>query len=234
MLRAVLLVAIGAVHTISAADFAGKWSGTMETGNEPVPVYLTLNTQSSVQETQHAEAVTGTTAIGDESKTVPIEKVEIQGERLSFEIHNNAGQSVRFQFTPTRTFLVGESTIGPLNSRVCLSPQQDGGATTGHDNCDRVYNYGGANSGPMLLQRVSPEVPSDSFPANIRAAVVQLSFEIGVDGTATNIKVLRSSGLGLDEKAVETVKQWRFKPARKDGMPVAVPMTLDFVIRKAG
>jgi hypothetical protein len=34
MLRAVLLVAIGAVHTISAADFAGKWSGTMETSNE--------------------------------------------------------------------------------------------------------------------------------------------------------------------------------------------------------
>jgi TonB family protein len=86
----------------------------------------------------------------------------------------------------------------------------------------------------MLVQRVSPEVPSDSFLANIRAVVVQLSFEIGVDGTATNIKVLRSSGLGLDEKAVETVKQWRFKPARKDGMPVAVPMTLDFVIQKAG
>jgi TonB family protein len=171
-------------------------------------------------------------AIGDESKTVPIEKVQIQGERLSFEIHDNAGQNVRFQFTPTRTFLVGESTIGRLNSRVCLSPQQDGGASTGHDNCDRVYNYGGPNSGAMLVQRV--EVPYDLLPANTHSAVVQLSFEIGVDGTATNIKVLRSSGLGLDEKTVETVKQWRFKPARKDGMPVAVPMTLDIVIRNAG
>jgi hypothetical protein len=104
-------------------------------------------------------------------KPYRFERVEIQGERLSFEIHNNAGQSARFQFTPTRAFLVGECTIGPLNSRVCLSPQQDGGATTGHDNCDRVYNYGGANSGPMLLQRASPEVPSDSFPANIRACL---------------------------------------------------------------
>jgi hypothetical protein len=50
--RAVLWVAIGAVYTLSAADFAGNWSVTVETSNEPVPVCLTVNTQSLAQETQ--------------------------------------------------------------------------------------------------------------------------------------------------------------------------------------
>ena len=45
------------------------------------------------------------------------------------------------------------------------------------------------------------------------------------DGKATNIRVLRSLGLGLDEKAIEAVKQWKFKPGYKDGKPVTVEAT---------
>jgi TonB family protein len=50
--------------------------------------------------------------------------------------------------------------------------------------------------------------------------VVVLSLTVGVDGSTHDIKVERGLGYGLDEKAVETVSQWKFKPALKDGEPI--------------
>ena len=85
------------VCQLAAADSAEKWSGTMETSDGPVPIYLTLNRQPSDQARQHAEAVTGTLATAVESETVPIEKGEIQGDKLTFEIHDKAGEIVTFQ-----------------------------------------------------------------------------------------------------------------------------------------
>jgi len=55
--------------------------------------------------------------------------------------------------------------------------------------------------------------------------------EIDPSGRATNIKVQRSLGLGLDEKAIEAVKQWRFRPGYKDGRPVTVAATIEVNFR---
>jgi protein TonB len=46
-----------------------------------------------------------------------------------------------------------------------------------------------------------------------------------------NVKVQRSLGLGLDEKAIEAVKQWKFKPGYKDGKPVTVAATIEVNFR---
>jgi protein TonB len=43
----------------------------------------------------------------------------------------------------------------------------------------------------------------------------------------TDIKITRPLGSGLDEKAVEAVRQWRFKPGTKDGSPVAVRINVE-------
>jgi periplasmic protein TonB len=50
---------------------------------------------------------------------------------------------------------------------------------------------------------------------------------VGADGLPREIKVQRTLGLGLDEKAIEAVKQWEFKPAMKDGNPVAVRISVE-------
>jgi TonB family protein len=50
---------------------------------------------------------------------------------------------------------------------------------------------------------------------------------VGPDGKVHDVKVSRSLGLGLDEKAMEAVKVWKFDPARKNGQPVAVEMTIE-------
>jgi TonB family protein len=43
---------------------------------------------------------------------------------------------------------------------------------------------------------------------------------IGTDGPPHDIKIEKPLGYGLDEKALEAVRQWRFQPALKDGKPV--------------
>jgi TonB family protein len=55
--------------------------------------------------------------------------------------------------------------------------------------------------------------------------------EVGPDGDAHDIKVIRSLGLGLDEKAIEAVSQWKFKPGMKDGEPVNVAVTVEVTFR---
>jgi periplasmic protein TonB len=50
--------------------------------------------------------------------------------------------------------------------------------------------------------------------------VVVLMVVVTSEGKATNINIIKSPGLGLDQKAVEAVCEWRFKPPMKDGKPV--------------
>ena len=60
-----------------------------------------------------------------------------------------------------------------------------------------------------------------------RQGTVVVSADIGPEGGAPhNVRVLRGLGLGLDERAIEAVEKWRFKPAEKDGKPVAVKVTV--------
>ena len=54
---------------------------------------------------------------------------------------------------------------------------------------------------------------------------------VGPDGHPHNIQVQRSLGMGLDEKAIEAVRTWKFEPARKDGQPVAVQIYVEVNFR---
>ena len=47
------------------------------------------------------------------------------------------------------------------------------------------------------------------------------------DGRTYEVRVQRSLGMGLDEKAIAAVRMWRFEPARKNGQPVAVQVNVE-------
>jgi len=95
---------------------------------------------------------------------------------------------------------------------------------------DGVYRAGNGVSRPELLHKVEPEYSEEARKAKFQGVVV-LNLVVDPNGNAVNPKVIKSLGLGLDEKAMEAVKQWKFKPGYKDGKPVAVVATVEVFFR---
>jgi TonB family protein len=94
-----------------------------------------------------------------------------------------------------------------------------------------VFRAGaGGVTSPVLRWKKEPEYSEEARKAKHQGTVL-LYVEIDPSGRATNIRVQRSLGLGLDEKAIEAVKQWKFKPGYKDGKPVLVAATIEVNFR---
>ena len=93
-----------------------------------------------------------------------------------------------------------------------------------------IYRIGPNISPPKVLRKIEP-VYSDEARAAKLAGTVVIYVEIGPDGWAHNTRVMRSLGLGLEEKAVEAILQWRFLPGVKDGRPVTVMATIEVNFR---
>jgi protein TonB len=92
-----------------------------------------------------------------------------------------------------------------------------------------VYRVGGGVSAPVLLNSVEAEFSDEARRAKYQGTCL---VEIIVDahGNPQNPRVVRSLGMGLDEKAIEAVMKYKFRPAMKGGKPVAVwqPVEVDF------
>jgi len=78
---------------------------------------------------------------------------------------------------------------------------------------------GGPTTPAQVIHQVDPEFSEDARKAKFQGVVVLL-IEVGVDGRAHNPKVVEHAGLGLDEKALEAVSQWRFRPAQRGGQSI--------------
>ncbi len=77
-----------------------------------------------------------------------------------------------------------------------------------------------------MKQRKEPPYPDELRAAGIQGTVV-LALVVDEKGLPTEIRVIRPLGYGLDERAVDAVNQWRFEPARKDGMPMKFPANME-------
>lgn len=89
-----------------------------------------------------------------------------------------------------------------------------------------IYRVGGGVSAPAVIYKVDPEYSEEARDAKLSGAVM-LSTIIDASGRARDIQVVKSLGMGLDEKAIEAVEQWKFKPGEKDGQPVKVRATIE-------
>jgi len=89
-----------------------------------------------------------------------------------------------------------------------------------------AYRVGGGVSAPVATYQPDPEYSEEARKAKYQGEV-WLMVIVGTDGRAHDIRVSRSLGLGLDEKAMESVRTWKFDPGKKDGVPVAVQITVE-------
>lgn len=71
-----------------------------------------------------------------------------------------------------------------------------------------------------VLSKPEPEYSEDARKAKLQGTVI-LRIEVDVQGRAQNISIAHSLGLGLDEKAVEAVRRWLFRPATQNGKPIS-------------
>jgi periplasmic protein TonB len=94
---------------------------------------------------------------------------------------------------------------------------------------EKVYRVGGAVSPPRVISKVVPEYTQEALQAR-REGNVDLQVVVTRDGVASDIhEILQPLGFGLDEKAIEAVRQWRFKPGEKSGKPVSVMVNIEVV-----
>ncbi|MBZ5604280.1 MAG: energy transducer TonB [Acidobacteriia bacterium] len=93
-----------------------------------------------------------------------------------------------------------------------------------------AYRIGGGVSPPSVLSKVEPEYSEEARKAKWQGTVV-LQLVVDEHGLPQQMKVTRSLGLGLDQKAIEAVGKWRFKPGMKDGKPVPVIATIEVNFR---
>jgi len=100
----------------------------------------------------------------------------------------------------------------------------------GQNDARGVYRSGGDVTVPVVVYRTDPEYTEQARVAKYQGSVL-LSVDIDPAGTPTNIKVQRGLGLGLNEKAVEAVKQWKFRPGQKDGTAVSVQTNIEVIFR---
>lgn len=93
-----------------------------------------------------------------------------------------------------------------------------------------VYQIGGGVTAPKVLYAPNPDF-SEEARKNHYEGMVVLSIVVGPDGRAHNVRVERSLGMGLDDKAIEAIARWKFEPGRKDGIPVAVLANVEVSFR---
>jgi periplasmic protein TonB len=101
-----------------------------------------------------------------------------------------------------------------------VGPGENGGIGGG------VFRPGRGVTPPRPIFSPDPEFSEEARKAKFQGTCT-LMLVVTADGRPTNIRVASSLGMGLDEKAIETVRTWRFEPGLKDGHPVAVEIAVE-------
>jgi RNA polymerase sigma-70 factor (ECF subfamily) len=93
-----------------------------------------------------------------------------------------------------------------------------------------TVHTGGGVTAAVLVHKTDPDYSDEARKARWQGVVV-LSAVIDETGRLKNIKVVQPAGMGLDEKALEAVQKWIFRPARRNGVPVATPTLIEVSFR---
>jgi TonB family protein len=127
----------------------------------------------------------------------------------------------------------GPGTGGSIGSGegTGIGPGRGSGLGPGEgEGADGPYTVEGSISAPIPLYKPLPAYSEEARKEKYQG-VVSLWIVVDALGNVSDCRVVRPLGLGLDEKATETVRTWRFKPAMRNGVPVAVRVCVEVSFR---
>jgi len=108
--------------------------------------------------------------------------------------------------------------VQPLHSRITDSTPQEP--------VDGVYRAGSGVSPPRPTYNPEPEFSEQARNVGYEGVCV-LELVVDAEGMPRDIRVMHPAGMGLDDKAIESVRQWRFRPGLKSDTPVAVRINVE-------
>jgi TonB family protein len=83
---------------------------------------------------------------------------------------------------------------------------------------------------PVLLVKTDPEYSDEARRAKLQGIIV-LHIDVDAHGLPTNIKVVQGLGLGLDQRAVDAVRQWKFRAGSINGKPAVTSAVVQVTFR---
>lgn len=92
------------------------------------------------------------------------------------------------------------------------------------------YRPGPEVTAPVSIYKVDPPYTEDARKARVQGIVI-LEAVVDERGNVTRVEVLKPLAAGLDQNAVEAIRQWKYEPGRKDGVPVPVLITVSVSFR---
>ena len=96
----------------------------------------------------------------------------------------------------------------------------------------KYYSPNELTKKPSIINLVKPHYPEKAKSLGIEGKVI-LEVDIDENGVIKSIKIIKSVGYGLDESAIETVKQYKFSPGEINGIkvPVKILLPINFQLR---
>jgi TonB family protein len=122
------------------------------------------------------------------------------------------------------------ATAQSIRANMDSTPMMMGSASKHAGDSQQIYHVGGDVSAPTLVFAPDPEYTDQARRAKYQGVCV-ISTVVDAQGNPTRVQVLRQLGMGLDKKAVEAVKQYKFKPGTRLGNPVAVAVKIEVNFR---
>lgn len=166
-------------------------------------------------------------------RTEPLPQVDAPVATIDADLRNTAG--VLAQSAPASTSQ-GEGTGGGAGTGSGtgigegegsgIGPGSGGGTGGG------PYRPGAGITPPAILREVKPDYTEEARRRRVEGDVV-VEVIVRRDGSVGTIKLIQSLGAGLDERAMDAVRQWRFSPAHRYGEPVdvVVEVAVEFKLR---
>lgn len=170
------------------------------------------------------------TVLNQHAEARPDEAAEVLSASGTRQIRVRLAYTPNF-FSATVNVTEGATILDEFRTWWQLEPRKPGVAVVplaappgGYDAAGPL-RVGGDVKAPIVINRVEP-IYSEDARANHVSGIVIVEAIIGKDGLVKNVQVLKPLPFGLDQAAVDAVRQWQFRPGTLNGVPVDVIFNL--------